>query len=154
MTWPGGEHAAQAVSCGVPFLFVPLSSLDAVRRARLRRERWESTLAGYWATEVYLFSFETEQAGADLHARMFAPAMGIGEDPATGAAATALAGYLAARDRAADGTLRWVAEQGFEMGRPSILEIEADRQDGRITAIRVGGASVMVCEGSMEVPAL
>lgn len=83
---------------------------------------------------------------------MFAPAMGVAEDPATGAAATALAGYLGVRDTTAAGTLRWVVEQGFEMGRPSILEVEADKAAGRITAIRVGGASVMVSEGVMEVP--
>ena len=75
---------------------------------------------------------------------MFAPAMGIAEDPATGAAATALGGYLAARDSATDTTLHYVVEQGFEMGRPSILDVEADKRDAKIVAIRVGGSSVLV----------
>jgi trans-2,3-dihydro-3-hydroxyanthranilate isomerase len=82
---------------------------------------------------------------------MFAPALGIDEDPATGAAATALAGYLGVRDDARDGTLRWFVEQGIEMGRPSLLKVEADKAGGQITAVRVGGAAIMVSEGSMEV---
>src|SRR5258706_286042 len=63
----------------------------------------------------------------------------------------ALAGYLAARDTRRDGTLRWRVEQGFEMGRPSILDVEADLRDGMVTAVRVGGSSVLVCDGTMEI---
>jgi trans-2,3-dihydro-3-hydroxyanthranilate isomerase len=85
---------------------------------------------------------------------MFAPAMGLAEDPATGAAATALAGYLGIRDRKSDGTLKWVIEQGFEMGRPSILQVEADKENNQIAEIRVGGTSVSVSEGIMEIPQL
>lgn len=146
-----GSFRPQAVSCGVPFLFVPLRNLEAVRRARVRVDLWERIVAPYWAQEIYVFTFEHEREGSDLHARMFAPRLGIGEDPATGAAATALAGYLGVRDARDDDTLRWVAEQGFEMGRPSILAIEADKRGGEITAIRVGGAAVLVSSGEMTV---
>jgi trans-2,3-dihydro-3-hydroxyanthranilate isomerase len=76
--------------------------------------------------------------------------VGVPEDPATGSACVALAGYLAARDPRIQGTLRWIVEQGFEMGRPSILEIEADKKAGAITAVRVGGRTVLVCDGTME----
>jgi trans-2,3-dihydro-3-hydroxyanthranilate isomerase len=82
---------------------------------------------------------------------MFAPGLGVPEDPATGSANAALAGYLAARDGRRDGTLRWVVEQGFEMGRPSILEVEADVAAGAVAAVRVGGASVLVSEGTMAI---
>jgi trans-2,3-dihydro-3-hydroxyanthranilate isomerase len=82
---------------------------------------------------------------------MFAPGFGIPEDPATGSAAVALAGYLQRRDARRDGTLRWRLEQGFEMGRPSILDIEADVTRGTITGVRVGGGSVIVCEGTMAI---
>jgi len=61
-----------------------------------------------------------------------------------------LGGYLAARDPRFEGTLRWVVEQGFEMGRPSVLEVEADKQGGKVSAARVGGKTVMMCEGTME----
>jgi trans-2,3-dihydro-3-hydroxyanthranilate isomerase len=99
---------------------------------------------------VYCLALDPKIEGNHLRARMFAPAMGIDEDPATGAAASALAGYLGSREP--DGALRWVIEQGFEMGRPSLLEVEADKQDGEITAVRVGGKCVLVSEGVMEVP--
>ena len=148
----GGEFAPQAISCGVPFLFAPLANKAALARIRLDRAAWERSLAGTWASEVFLFSFETERPTSNLHARMFAPRLGITEDPATGAAATALAGYLSLRDHSPASHLRWVVEQGFEMGRPSILEVEADRQDGAVTAIRVGGASVIVSSGVLSLP--
>ena len=139
-------YGMEAVSCGVPFLFVPLRGRDVLARVRLDRSRWEQVFAPYWAREAFLFCFDPERHGSDLRARMFAPALGVPEDPATGAAATALAGYLGKRS---SGT-RWVVEQGFEMGRPSILEVELDRADGLISAIRVGGASVLVSEGWIE----
>ncbi|MDQ4077710.1 MAG: PhzF family phenazine biosynthesis protein [Chloroflexota bacterium] len=149
-----GAFAPQAVSCGVPFLLVPVRSLDTIRRIRLNSEQWGRVLASYWAPQLYVFTRETESEDNDLHARMFAPTMGISEDPATGAAVSALGGYLGTRDVTRDGTVRWIIEQGIEMGRPSILELEVDKVEGEITAVRVGGASVLVSEGQMEIPDL
>jgi trans-2,3-dihydro-3-hydroxyanthranilate isomerase len=146
-----GEWAPRGFTCGVPYLFVPLRDRGAVARARVRIDAWERTLAGTWAAELLVFAREGERAGSDFHGRMFAPAFGIAEDPATGSAAAALAGYLARRTPQREGTLRWRLEQGFEMGRPSILDIEADVSEGVPTAVRVGGASVLVCEGTMAI---
>lgn len=143
--------APQSLSCGLPFLFVPLRDRDAVARSRIRHDAWEATLEHTAAPEVFVFALDGEHHGSDIRARMFAPGLNVPEDPATGSASAALAGYLAARDPRRDGTLRWVVEQGFEMGRPSILEVEADVVAGAVTAVRVGGASVLVCEGSMEI---
>ena len=140
------------VSCGVPFLFVTLRDRAGVGRARLRPEVWERVLRGQWAEAVFVFAFDAERPDAQIRARMFAPAMGIEEDPATGGAVAALAGHLAAQDRRADGTLRWAIEQGVEMGRPSLLEAEADRAAGTTVAVRVGGRTVLVSERTMEVP--
>ncbi len=147
-----GKFSPQAVSCGVPFLFIPVKNRDALKRAQLNTELWQKHLENYWSPHPYTFTFEHELEGSSLRARMFAPAFGIPEDPATGAAATALAGYLGVRDAQTEGTLRWVVEQGFEMGRPSLLEVEADKSGGEIVAIRVGGSSVLVSEGTMEIP--
>lgn len=147
----GADHP-QAVSCGVPFLYVALRDKAAVARARLAPDVWERIRSEGVPPWVYLFSYETERPESQVHARMFAPGSGIGEDPATGAAAAALAGYLAAIDRSSDGTLHWLVEQGFEMGRPSILDVQADKAGGAVTAVRVGGASVLVSEGVMEIP--
>lgn len=145
------DNEPMAISCGVPFLFVPLSGLDSVRRARLNWEWWQCVLAGYWAPHVYPFSYETEREGTDVHARAFAESGGMAEHPATGSAATALAGYLAPRAGRRDGTLRWTVEQGFEIGRPSTIRVETDVEAGAVTAVRVGGSAVMVSRGEIDV---
>jgi trans-2,3-dihydro-3-hydroxyanthranilate isomerase len=80
--------------------------------------------------------------------------MGILEDPATGAAAAALAGYLAATRPPGTGTLRWVVDQGIEMGRPSRMHVECDRDGDRVVAVRLGGSAVMVAEGTLAVPSI
>lgn len=139
-------HAPAAASCGVPFLFVALRDRGAVRRCRLNLGVWESEVAGTWAPHVFVHAFDGEREQTQIRGRMFAPAMGIPEDPATGAAASALAGLLASRS-GRDGTHHWRMEQGFEMKRPSILELEADVLNGVVTASRVGGSAVVVGEG-------
>ncbi|HEY4304284.1 MAG TPA: PhzF family phenazine biosynthesis protein [Gemmatimonadaceae bacterium] len=143
-----GDMSPQTVSCGTPFLLIPLRSRDAVRRSRVKLDLFEAALNDYDTSKVMVFAMDAELPGHDVRARMYAPSLGIAEDPATGSAASCLSGYLAARDSRRDGTLRWVVEQGFEMGRPSILELEADKKDGAITAVRVGGTTVMVQEGT------
>jgi trans-2,3-dihydro-3-hydroxyanthranilate isomerase len=145
-----GDMGPEAVSCGTPFLFVPLRDRAAVGRARLKLDLWEATLGNYLTNKVFVFAMDGERPDSDVRARMFAPGIGVPEDPATGSAAVALGGYLAMRDPRLDGTLRWVVEQGFEMGRPSILEVESDKQGGRIMASRVGGKTVLVCDGTMS----
>ena len=147
----GGSLGTANWTSGVPFLFVSVRDRAALARVRLNGGAWERHLAGAWAPHLYVVTDDAD-AGASLRARMFAPAMGIGEDPATGGAVTALAGLLAARDAARDGTLRWVVEQGVEMGRPSRLHVEADVRGGAVTAVRVGGAAVRVSEGEMTLP--
>jgi trans-2,3-dihydro-3-hydroxyanthranilate isomerase len=146
----GADWSPQAWSAGVPFLFVPLRDAQALARARVRLDVWEQVLADFWAPHVYVFTYNAEQAL--VRSRMFAPAMGITEDPATGAAAVALAGYLRQHTDQAAGRVQWTIRQGVEMGRPSTLHLEADLHGGQITAVRLGGSAVMVCEGEMEIP--
>ncbi len=141
-----------AVSCGVPFLFVMITNLDALAQVQIRRDAWERTLAGYWAPHLYLLVPPNNGPSTTYRARMFAPAMGIDEDPDTGAAATALAGYLAPLGTEPSGTVHWSVDQGVEMGRPSRLEVEADLSESVVTGIRVSGSSVLVSHGEMEIP--
>lgn len=89
--------------------------------------------------------------GFDLRARMFAPLDGVPEDPATGSANCALAALLGRHDEASDGSYRWRIAQGVEMGRPSVLEASAEKRAGEVVEARVGGASVLVSEGAIEV---
>jgi trans-2,3-dihydro-3-hydroxyanthranilate isomerase len=147
----GGDWSPQAMSCGLPFLFVPLHDRAAVSRARIRMDAWEAVLGGAPVGEIMVFAPGGDRAGTDYRARMFAPGLSVPEDPATGSACAALGGYLAMRDARADGTLRWVVEQGFEMGRPSMLEVEADVARGTVTGVRVGGDTVLVSEGTMAI---
>ncbi|MGZ8414274.1 MAG: PhzF family phenazine biosynthesis protein [Gemmatirosa sp.] len=151
-----GAYAPRTASCGLPFVLVPLASHDAVRRARVRHEAWERALPpDAWSRELMVFAMgapdeATARAGVDVHARVFVPGLSVPEDPATGSANAALAGYLAARTPRLDGTLRWVVAQGIEMGRPSRLELEADKRGGEITAVRVGGSAVVVSDGTLR----
>jgi trans-2,3-dihydro-3-hydroxyanthranilate isomerase len=147
----GGVHAPQAFSCGLPFLFVPVKDRQAVARTRVRLDLWEATLRSYWAPQLMVFARDPELPGSDLHARVFVPGLAVPEDPATGSAAAALGGYLGTRDTTADGTLRWRIEQGFEMHRPSILDLEVEKSDGRISAVRVEGEAVLVMQGEITV---
>ncbi|HJU73895.1 MAG TPA: PhzF family phenazine biosynthesis protein [Gemmatimonadaceae bacterium] len=146
-----GAFHPQSVSCGLPFVYVPLRDRHAVARARLNLDRWERALKGQFADMIFVFSLDAQLPSSDVHARMFGPGANVPEDPATGSACTALGGYLAMRANERNGTLRWVVEQGFEMGRPSILDVEADLEEGKITALRVGGNSVLVMEGTLRV---
>ena len=146
-----GDVGPEAVSCGVPFLFVPVRDRAALARVRVRLDDFEQVLGGYWTAKVFVFCKDPELPTSDYRARMFAPTIGVAEDPATGSACVGFGGYLAKRDKRTDGTLRWIVEQGFEMGRPSLLEVEVDKRGGAITAARVGGNSVLVMKGEFHV---
>jgi trans-2,3-dihydro-3-hydroxyanthranilate isomerase len=84
---------------------------------------------------------------------MFAPLDGVPEDPATGSANAALAAALAHFDGQRDARFRWRIAQGVEMGRPSVLEASAEKKNSEVVAARIGGTSVLVAEGWIEVPA-
>ncbi len=156
----GGTHQPTTVNCGIPWLIVPLASVDAVRRARIRMDPWERLLKGKWGAWPFVFAMTdgvidttapTHVHGVDIRARAFLPGAAVPEDPATGSANACLAGYLAARTPR-DGVLRWEVAQGVEMGRASRLSIEVSKADGRIAAVRVGGATVLVNQGTMQIP--
>jgi len=138
-------------SCGVPFLFVPLRSLSAAKRCRVRLDVWERALGGFETRDLFVFTREVEHAGSSVHSRMFAPEMGIGEDPATGGASGPLGCYLV-RHKVFDsvGELSCVSEQGIEMGRPSFIHIRIAHEGEEITGVRVGGRCVAMGEGALE----
>jgi trans-2,3-dihydro-3-hydroxyanthranilate isomerase len=139
-----------AASCGVAFLFVPVRDRSVLARARVDGAACARHLGGYWTSEIFVYTRDAELPGSSLRARMFAPLAGIPEDPATGSAAAALAGVLASAETPRDVTLRWRIEQGFEMGRPSLIELEADLTSRGVRAVRVGGESVLVGEGRLR----
>lgn len=145
----------EAVSCGAPFLFIPVRAPEVLARIRVDQRKWEETLKSYWAPEMFVFSTEKWAGifeGGHIRARMFAPGLGIGEDPATGGACAALAGFLGFRSEQRAATLRWSVDQGVEMGRPSRLDLEVDIAGGQVKAIRVGGSTVLVSTGVLHLP--
>jgi trans-2,3-dihydro-3-hydroxyanthranilate isomerase len=137
-------------SAGFPLTFVPVRSLAAIARAKPDSARFETAFGGDRPGLAYLYCRETVERGHDSHARMFAPGMGIPEDPATGAAAAAFAGLLAASRDRTDGDHVVRIEQGFEMGRPSLIELSFTIRAGKLAAAAVGGGAVVVTEGTIE----
>jgi trans-2,3-dihydro-3-hydroxyanthranilate isomerase len=146
-----GGFRPQRWSAGVPLTFVPLRSLDAIRRARPNGAQFDAAFGGETPAMAYLFCAETSDAGHHFHARMFAPALGIPEDPATGAAAAAFAGMLAAFGGLPDGQHDLRIEQGYEMGRPSLIELGLEKAKDALVAATIGGHAVIVSEGTIEI---
>lgn len=144
----GTGNAIEGWTAGLPYLYVPLKSRDALQRARVKADLVEQHLKGQWTSEPVIFVKD----GDDYRVRMFAPLVGVPEDPATGSAAAAFAGYVGSRLSIQDGTHAFTIHQGVEMGRPSRLEVEMDFSAGKISAVRVGGASVLVTSGTLTVP--
>lgn len=138
---------AEVWSCGVPYLVIHVKSAAALMGAQLDLARWRTALAGAVTQEVYPI---TQLDPGTWKVRMFAPGAGVAEDPATGSAAAALAGWLVRRTASQTSTQRWTILQGDAIGRPSRIELEADVRDGAVQAVRVGGASVMVSDGVLK----
>jgi len=144
----------QTVSCGVPFLFVPLATRRAVDNARVDTGALEGLLrsAGGNANGVFVFSPEPGADKADVYSRMFAPALGVVEDPATGSASGPLGCYLVRHnvvpEEKADAIL---SLQGVKMGRPSEVHIAIGVEGDDIISVRVGGESVLAGEGTLYI---
>ncbi|CAN1544570.1 COG0384 Predicted epimerase, PhzC/PhzF homolog [Rhabdaerophilaceae bacterium] len=143
-----GAHGVSAWSAGVPFVMVPVCSLDAIGRAHVADiSGWRSVFGQVGLGAAYLYTRETNDPQHHIHARMFAPLNGIPEDPATGSAAAAFAGVAATCELPEDGVHQLVIEQGYEMGRPSQIALDLDIQRGRLVAASIGGSAVRVSEG-------
>jgi len=141
------RYPVQQVSTGLPAIIVPLASLDALGRCRVDREAyWEFGGAG---KNLYAFCPEPHEAGNDFAARMFADDLGIAEDPATGSAASCLAGYLVEHRYLGRDEIDVRLEQGYEMGRPSLLYLRAGRGEHGAISVRVGGKVQMVAKGEL-----
>jgi trans-2,3-dihydro-3-hydroxyanthranilate isomerase len=145
-----GSHRAGVFASGNPFLFVPVKSLEALRRTRVIEPHWSGMLQQAGTFSAYIYTHGGAGPGTSFRARLYAPAEGIAEDPATGSAAAALPGQIHLHEPLNDGRHRWQIEQGYEMGRPSKITVEADVGGGTITAVRVAGQAVHVSEGSIE----
>ena len=138
-------------SVGLPFCFVQLTSREAVDRSAIDNAAWTRHLAKAWSPNVFFFAGDPEN-GAELYARMCAPALGLAEDPGTGSACAALVGAVAARPEFTGEILRFFVQQGVAMGRPSAIAASARKSEGKVTSISVGGAVAYVASGEIDVP--
>lgn len=139
-------------SVGLPFVFAELESLEALAQATPDKAAFLEGVRRYPNTVMDFALFLYVQVGREpwhLRARMFAPLDNIPEDPATGSASAALAALLASRDSRSDGSVAILIEQGVEMGRRSVIQAEASKRDGIVTAVTVAGACVPVMRGTL-----
>ncbi len=143
------NHAPCIASCGLPLVFAELKTRSALARARPRAEIFSEHLPADRATGVLLY-VRDNSGGFDIQARMFAPLFGVPEDPATGSANVALVGLLAGLRPERDLTLRLRIAQGVDMGRPSLLQAAAEKRDGKLTELSIGGRCVIVMRGTVE----
>ncbi len=138
----------QEVSTGLPFVLAPLASLDAVQRARVNLDRLRALLGAHDAIAPAIFCAETLDAENDIHVRVLDDIYGAPEDPATGSANGCIAGYMLEHGYFKGDKLAIRSEQGYQIGRPSLLHLEAYRADGEIV-IRVGGRVELVAQGQL-----
>jgi trans-2,3-dihydro-3-hydroxyanthranilate isomerase len=135
------------VSTGLPFVIVPLRSLDALRRAKMPTGVGREISRYHHAAGMLLFTHEGREKGHDLSVRVFIDEFGIAEDPATGSAHGCLAAWLLEHDPASSEEINMKSGQGHEVGRPSVLFLHAEKKSGRFT-IQVGGHCITVAHGT------
>ncbi|ELZ30971.1 epimerase [Halogeometricum pallidum JCM 14848] len=141
------EWPVQVVSTGLPSILVPLTDRDALERVDIDRTAYDALYDDVGVENVFPFCADPREADHHLAARMFSPGHGVDEDPATGSSNGNLAGYLARNRYFGDDEVAASVEQGYEMGRPSVLHLEAE--DGDEVSVRVGGRVEFVAEGEL-----
>ncbi len=142
------RHRPSRYSAGTPFHLVPVRNLEALGRARASAASLTEALGP--GAKVFLYTGETGDPAHDFRARMFAPAAGIAEDPATGGAVAAFAGALIQFEPLGGGTHDLRIAQGIEMGRPSEILLQLTIEDGALRAAEIGGGAVLVSEGVLH----
>jgi len=138
----------QEVSTGLPSIIVPLKTIDALKQARIARGKYFELVKDTQAKTILIFCPETYNQENDLNVRVFADYYGVPEDPATGSANGCLAGYLVKNRYFGKDRINIRVEQGYEIGRPSLLLLKAESKEGRID-VYVGGKVVMVAKGEL-----
>ena len=140
------RHRPSRHSGGVPYDLIPVASLDALGRARVSAESFEAVFGASTHPSAYVYARD----GDGFRARMFFPAPGLTEDPATGSAVAALAGALMQFEPLGDGEHDIPVRQGVEMGRPSEIALQLVIAEGALASVEIGGGAVIVAEGSLK----
>nr|WP_316654844.1 PhzF family phenazine biosynthesis protein [uncultured Gellertiella sp.] len=143
------NHVPSLWSAGVPYLLVPIHDTGVAERIEFDAALWEKAapFADGQLASAYVYCRGGIHHAAKFHARMFTADMGIAEDPATGSAVAALSGAIHRFDALPDGHHACLIEQGTEMGRPSLIHLHIDAQNGEVSNARIGGEAVRIAEG-------
>ncbi len=136
----------QEVSTGLPFFIVPLKTIAALKTAKIDRDKYFTYIKDSNAKGILIFCPQVHEAGNDISVRVFVDYFGVPEDPATGSGNGCLAGYLVKHNYFGRDSIDIRSEQGYEIGRPSLLLLKAEQEDARIR-ISVGGKAVIVAKG-------
>jgi trans-2,3-dihydro-3-hydroxyanthranilate isomerase len=145
------NHRLSLWSAGVPFAMVPVRNPQVAGQITFDAQLWRRAMAsaGDRTLAAYVYSRGGEDHNAHFHARMFAPDMGIAEDPATGAAVAAMSAAIHHFDALGDGRHALMIEQGIEMGRPSHIRLHIEAENGRIARARIGGQAAKIASGQL-----
>lgn len=145
------NHRPHCFAAGNAFACIPVATLAAIEKAFINAPYWASAFDNQGIVGAYLYTRQCVHMNAAFHTRMFGPAAGVPEDPATGSAAICLAGAITAFDALPDGQHRRVLEQGYEMNRPSNIVVTLIVEGGRLEAVRIGGHAIRVVSGQLTV---
>ena len=147
------KYSARLVSCGFPYLIVPVFNYESVRKARFNYLAWSQSSAPQTAAqEILLFSPKTLHKDANFHTRLLGSRIGSHEDPPVGSAMPAFAAYLCSFDFMQKGTYTFSVDRGEDKFRRSVINLEMDHKRLENLTIRVGGEAVLVAEGIMTIP--
>lgn len=144
-------HSYAPCDAGVPFPTLPIASLKALQSIKLNASLLtRHNVPRGLEDEIFVYSKETLAPDADYQVRMFAPAMGISEDPATGSAVAGFSGQIMACDKPEDGNHTFIIDQGIEMGRPSRIKLGMKVENGELSSATISGSAVIISEGSLH----
>lgn len=142
------RHPIQEVSTGLPFFIVPLKSIAALKKAAIVRHEYLALIGRTESKGILVFCPETHRQGNDLSVRVFVDYYGVPEDPATGSGNGCLAGYLVRHTYFGKPAIDLRVEQGYEIGRPSLLRLRAAKKEAHIE-VSVGGRSILIARGEL-----
>lgn len=144
------EYKTLLVSCGMPYLIIPVKSQEAVRKARFDAKEWgQSSAPSSAAQEILVFSTKTDSNDTNFHARILGPTIGLHEDPPIASSMPSFTGYLASHEHMRDGTYTFAIDRGTKETRRSLLHIEMDKRKGRALTLRVEGQSVLISKNTL-----
>ena len=147
------KYSPRLVSCGFPYLIVPVWNYETVRQAKFNSAAWSQSIAPQTAAqEILLFAPKTPFVDSDFNARLLGPHIGLYDDPPIGSAMPAFASYLCSFPHTQKGTHAFAVDRGDADSRRSVINLEMDNKGHEQLALRVGGGAVLFAQGTIDLP--